>query len=864
MTRQHFRHFVFLPFVVIAGLITLIWLITPFVAKHYLSAYIEEQGQELSIDHLSINFFPPKMELEEVAIHNQNQDTLTLKHAVFEVSIFPLFTRTVTISKASIDGLNIVVDQRQNDWIIAGINTAQFLSEEPQIEKQETTSEEVVESSEPWHIKLPSFSFTNSHFHLSRQADNDSPIESDTVTIQNFSIKDLSGSELNWQGKIALAALLNEATVGIKSQFSYSPQTTKADVEIDKTSLPLSSFAHFLPAPYNQGNGTLGLKLSFQFLQEQVGDVPSYQLNNLDLNTQVENLDLMLNEQDHVATALTKLDIQQSSLQFVSAEQMSASANIHLESKQTQFTQGETQASIGNTQLSIDILEVVAENDLGPKITGTNVTFSSQALDSQLAKNKRIAAWTEAGFNGVNFSAQGDNFNAQLAELTISDLTLSELLNSQPALAPLAHIGTIKIANLEADQDGALIKSIITDSMTASLFLDANKNIKNLIFVDAEAQTAPTSFESAAPPQAADAENAMQNTQNAEQNPAFKAPYHVILDNYEMTGESSLYMEDNSISPALKRTLNIDTLSLHNLNTKDKDQAATFALKARNGKYSTIQNDVKIWPMADKLTMQSEFIIKEAELPPYSSYIADALGYQIDSGQLNLDLTLEADNGKLNGNSHLLLREFDLGGSKESSSAIKAGAMPLNIAVGILKDSDNNIDLNIPLTGDVENPEFGWQNFLMVPIRNALFQASSSYLMQTFVPYANVISVAKFAGEQLLKIRVEPLLFIAEDAHLNTSQDNFLEQLSALMKDKEESKLKACGVSSFLDLGIDQPPSDDLDPASKEAAKKLAVQRSEHLKDYLIAQGIDSSRIFLCAPEVDLAKNSKPRIELNF
>ena len=302
---------------------------------------------------------------------------------------------------------------------------------------------------------------------------------------------------------------------------------------------------------------------------------------------------------------------------------------------------------------------------------------------------------------------------------------------------------------------------------------------------------------------------------------------------------------------------------MRNLNTQKKDQATVLALKARNGKYATLQSDITVWPLADKLTMKSDLIIREAELPPYSSYIASVLGYQIDSGQLDLDLKLNSDSGVLNGSSHILLREFDLGGRQDSSTVIKAGAVPLNIAVSVLKDSDNNIDLDIPLSGDIENPAFGWQDFLLLPVRKALFSASSTYLMQTFVPYANVISIAQFAGDQLLKIRVEPLVFEAEDDQLNDSQDAFLKQLVALMKDKKDSQLKACGVASYLDLGLEKPPV-SIDNDTKEMASNLAQKRADHLKDYLVKEGISSSRIFLCSPEVDLSKNSKPRVELNF
>jgi len=135
--------------------------------------------------------------------------------------------------------------------------------------------------------------------------------------------------------------------------------------------------------------------------------------------------------------------------------------------------------------------------------------------------------------------------------------------------------------------------------------------------------------------------------------------------------------------------------------------------------------------------------------------------------------------------------------------------------------------------------------------------------MQTFIPYANVITIAQFAGEQLLKVRVEPLIFTPEEAQLNSSQDTFLEQLVALMKDKEESQLKACGVTSYVDLGFEQPPA-ELNDEMKAQALSLAQERADNLKEFLVEKGISSSRILICSPEVDLSKSSQPRIELNF
>lgn len=1082
MTRRHFRHFVFYPFAALTGLTGAMWLAAPFVAKHYLIAYFQEQDENVTVGKLSIDFFPPKVDLKNIVINDKNQDTLSLKRAIVEVEIWPLLTKTVHISEAKIDGLSLVVAQHEKDWIVAGINTSQFITPEDQ-QEPEATEETAEKPSSPWTIKLPSFSVTDSQVNLSRQPDLNVPAESDKFVLTNLSIKDLSGQELTWQGDIALSALVNETTLSINSQFDYSPEQASANVDVKNTRLLIESFRHFLPSPYNEGKGQLDLVGSFQFSQQQVNGAPVFDVKNLTLNTQVDDLNLPLGEQDKASTKSTSLSISKANAHFVSADQLAATGTINLQSTQSFFAQADisaqfdkltlntpfdvkrdkqglaangkldlqleqplfTQAaqkaqldtltlntpfdikqnelglaasgnldlqlgkasfaqagqsvqfdnltlntpfdikqdkqsglsasvastildmnalslsseslavqnkqlhialndvaftmdndealtaslfaeiqshglsvqqagntadydtfnlsntlslqkngdvlSAQNSQLSIDIkglkgtqsdekqfslgaakltadqLDVEQANQQSPTIKGTNLNFTSESLDSMLTNKKRIASWKNADISGLSFTQQDKDFDAALAQLNVMDLTVSELIadaGNKQTLPPLSHIGSIKVEKVEATQDGAKIKQITTDSANVSLILDAQKRIQNLVFVDVEQQNTPEPvLKNPNVPREKDAKNAVSNTQDSEQNPAFKAPYYVILDAYDTTGASSIYVQDKSVSPTLQRSLDIDTLSLRNLNTQKKDQATVLALKARNGKYATLQSDITIWPLADKLTLKSDLIIREAELPPYSSYIANVLGYQIDSGQLDLDLKLNADSGVLNGNSHIVLREFDLGGRKESSSVIKAGAVPLNIAVSVLKDSDNNIDLDIPLSGDIEKPEFGWQDFLLLPVRKALFSASSTYLMQTFVPYANVISIAQFAGDQLLKIRVEPLIFEAEDDELNDSQDAFLKQLVALMKDKKDSQLKACGVASYLDLGLEKPPV-SIDNDTKETASNLAQKRADHLKDYLVKEGISSSRIFLCSPEVDLSKSSKPRIELNF
>ncbi|TYL47414.1 DUF748 domain-containing protein [Marinomonas sp. IMCC 4694] len=1130
MTRHYFRQFVFYPFAALIGLITLIWLATPFVAEHYLSRYMSEQGQRLSIGTLSVDFFPPRIDLKNLTINNEKQDTLTLKRALFEVELWPLFTKKLSISDAKIDGLTLQVTQQENDWIIAGVNTTQYLTD-TSTDKPDADSKEVelkVPLESAWTISLPVFTFTNSQVNVSQQPDLTLPAMQDTLRVAELTVNDLFGQALTWQGDLSLSALINSTKVSIRSQFDYSPEQAQASVNIDNTRLWLEDFRHFIPAPFNQSKGQVDLTSNLQVLQTSMNGATSLNVKKLNLQVQGEDLTLFTDQQSQASTQSTSFHVQDSELTFASptqfsvkgafdlqashasftqknqtlkfalltlgsplhieqnGEKLTASGMLNIVSEQLHFRQAEqtveydelaltlpfdvlqnendiaangrlnvsmlkpqfaqdeqkaqfdtvtlvtpfdikqnnanlsisgelkatssnallnqgnqtmqfdalslwspfkvsrdptdlsaktlstqldvhglsvalddlalhnehlaltlsdvdatlhtpqdldtldttpsaltavvtaainsqdlsiqqagnqahydalsfsntlllqkkgntltaenrqltldiqglsaeqadgTQISLTAANLNADLLTVQLEGEQEPSIEAANLNLSSESLDSILNHNKRLASWEEVELSGVSFRQQGKHYDVSLAQLSLQDLVLSQQIaddNNQTPLPALSHIGALNIEQLKANQEGAEIHRITADTFNVNVILDAQKRLENLVFIDAEQQAASTPKSQDTLPKAN-----VDIDVDVEQQNAFKVPYYLIIDRYDTTGKSTFYVQDNRISPALQRSVDIEILSLRHLNTQKKDQQTLVTLKARNDKYAILEGDVTIQPLADRLTLNSQFRVREAELPPFSSYIASVLGYQIDSGQLDLDLTLHANEGVLDGSSHIVLREFDLGGRQDSSSVIKAGAVPLNIAVGILKDSNNTIELDIPFSGDIDNPEFGWRDFLFLPVKKALYTASSSYLMQTFIPYANVISIAQFAGDQLLKIRVEPLLFDVGDENLNERQTPFLSQLAALMKDKEDSQLKACGVASYLDLALENPPA-TLNNTQQETAKALAQARANHLKDYLVKEGIPSSRVFVCSPEVDLGKNSPPRIELNF
>ena len=101
-------------------------------------------------------------------------------------------------------------------------------------------------------------------------------------------------------------------------------------------------------------------------------------------------------------------------------------------------------------------------------------------------------------------------------------------------------------------------------------------------------------------------------------------------------------------------------------------------------------------------------------MSPYSATFA---GRKIASGRVSLDLEYKIKNGKLEGNNKVLLDKFTLGERVEAPNALH---LPLDLAIALLTDSQGQINVAIPVSGDVNNPKFGYGNLIWQAIATVI------------------------------------------------------------------------------------------------------------------------------------------------
>ncbi len=115
--------------------------------------------------------------------------------------------------------------------------------------------------------------------------------------------------------------------------------------------------------------------------------------------------------------------------------------------------------------------------------------------------------------------------------------------------------------------------------------------------------------------------------------------------------------------------------------------------------------------------------VTDVELNPLSPYSGRYAGYIIDKGKLNMNVSYHVENNHLDAKNHLFLDQFAFGSKVDSPEATK---LPVRLAVALLKDREGRIDLDIPVSGSLNDPKFKIGPIILKIILNILVKAATA------------------------------------------------------------------------------------------------------------------------------------------
>jgi hypothetical protein len=114
---------------------------------------------------------------------------------------------------------------------------------------------------------------------------------------------------------------------------------------------------------------------------------------------------------------------------------------------------------------------------------------------------------------------------------------------------------------------------------------------------------------------------------------------------------------------------------------------------------------------------------KNLPLTTFNPAVMTYAGYQITGGKLNLNLNYRAKDGQLNGSNQIIIKNVQLGDEVEGFQGKK---LPLGLAIALLEDSDDTIDVTVKIAGDVDSPEFSASGLVWQAIANVLTNVTTA------------------------------------------------------------------------------------------------------------------------------------------
>ena len=368
-------------------------------------------------------------------------------------------------------------------------------------------------------------------------------------------------------------------------------------------------------------------------------------------------------------------------------------------------------------------IDLEGEMQVQPVFT-TDAELSIAELSLQVAQawlNDYVHIDIEAGALAMNASLSSTPQEplSYRGSMSLSALALNDR-GADSTLASLDNLSVNNVALLLADNSLA-ISEVVIDAPCARIAIDekGSTNVGRVLRSQEQAangadQANNESAESLESPETAEA---------AEGGEREALPMAISLGEIQLNNFSSDFTD---------RTLPIvfDT-SMHSLNGRisgfdsNSTEPMQIDLEGQVDEFGLVQVRGNINALAFESLTDIDLSFSNLDMPAMSPYVIKFAGRQIEEGRADVDLSYEIADGALMASNAVVLRDLRLGERVEHPEAMD---LPLDLAVALLKNGQGVIDLEVPVSGDISDPQFS----LGPAIRSAIASAITNVVAAPF------------------------------------------------------------------------------------------------------------------------------------
>ena len=238
---------------------------------------------------------------------------------------------------------------------------------------------------------------------------------------------------------------------------------------------------------------------------------------------------------------------------------------------------------------------------------------------------------------------------------------------------------------------------------------------------------------------------------------------------------ASMYFADLSLTPNFATGIHTMNGSIRELSSS-RAAHAVIDIDGKVDEFAPVKISGLINPLNSRGLTDVGVSFKNIELTTFTPYSGKFMGYRIERGKLDLDLNYAIQDRELKGENKILVRQFTLGDKVESKEAT---SLPVKFAIALLKDKNGDIDLDLPVHGNLDDPKFSIGRIIVKVLVQLVVKAVTS-------PFKLFGAIFGGDGEEV----APAIRFPYGSAELDTTETRKLDAIQKGLSDRPGLKIE--------------------------------------------------------------------------
>jgi hypothetical protein len=412
----------------------------------------------------------------------------------------------------------------------------------------------------------------------------------------------------------------------------------------------------------------------------------------------------------------------------------------------------------------------------------------------------------------------------------------------------LVRIASIQATSLQAGQDSGLVIDTITIDSVYSEFL-RQKPAEDV-------QSPPEEGKEEETPDVQEKKTA--------------AGIPIKINQINVTGNSGFKYTDEALARTFVTAFAIDSLNVRNLDLATPEQPFSMELKGTFDKYSPLTISGTCAPLAQPPILALDTELRNYSLLHVSPYVVEAIGSYFTQGELDLTSALQITGDELDLQNDVLLKDVE---AQETQGALAEKLdnqlpVPFDLALSLLRDGDGNVELSVPISGQLSELSVGLSDIIFTPIIKAMNVALIPYLAYTALgPTGALVLIGAKMGKNLLKTDLPSLKYDPRQIELTEKQKETLQKVGKKIAADSGQNYSICARVTLSELGGGEEGSKENknlinNDKTRRELFELGESRSLAVKAFLLNTfQIEEERLLICNPGINFDKGGMPTIE---